>query len=524
MQSADGSLLVVDDNEYNRNMLQRRLQRSGYTVTEAHGGQQALEIIAQRSFDLVLLDIMMPDLDGLSVLKRLRQTYTAIELPVIMVTVKDQSDDIVEALNVGANDYLTKPIDFPIALARIRTHLAHKRAEDALKQTRDAALSVARQKAEFLAHMSHEIRTPMNGVLGMTTLLMQTELTDEQRELASIAQSSAETMLALINDILDSAKLEAGKMLLDQAPFDPRTTVEGVLDVVAEQAFAKQLDLVACFPPDLPPAVYGDAGRLRQILLNLVANAVKFTEHGEVRLEVSADSTTAPQLALRFAVCDTGIGISPAQQAELFQAFTQAAGVTTARLYGGTGLGLSLSQQLVTFMGGEMGVDSALGQGSVFWCRLPFGQVTSSASTPQVPAALRGARALVVEDHAPSRSQVQQDLAAEGVQSDGASSTAEALAALQAHASAGLPYDLVLLDAALPASEPILHVCAQAEATGTMSPQVILLVPLGRQHAALSRAPGVAATLTKPIKYASLCTCIETLLTRRPATFSRRAS
>ncbi|MGE3536825.1 MAG: response regulator [Candidatus Tectimicrobiota bacterium] len=513
-----GSLLVVDDNEHNRNMLHRRLQRYGYTVTEAPGGYQALALIAQQAFDLILLDVMMPDMDGLTVLKQLRQTYTATELPVIMVTVRDRSEDIVEALDLGANDYVTKPIDFPIALARIRTHLAHKRAEEALKQTRDAALHVAQQKADFLTYMSHEIRTPMNGVLGMTTLLLQTDLNDEQQELASIAHTSAEALLTLINDILDSAKLEAGKLLLVHAPFDLRAAVESVLDVVAEPAFAKHLDLVACCAPDLPQMVAGDAGRVRQILLNLVANAVKFTERGEVRLEVTLASRTATQLQVRFAVHDTGIGISSSDQTKLFQAFSQAEGATTSSLYGGTGLGLALSKQLVTLLGGEIGVQSVPGEGSVFWCLLPFEYRLSAETTAGFPPVFPGVRALVLEPHLHTRLMLQQYLSLAGIQNEAVADVAAALSLLQASHLTETPYDLVFLDGSLPDSESILLACQANGASTVTPPGLILLLPLGQARTAPSQATRAAAILTKPVKYAALYACVEQALQQRPST------
>jgi signal transduction histidine kinase len=295
------------------------------------------------------------------VLARLRQTHTAIELPVIMVTVKDQSADVVEALQLGANDYLTKPVDFPVALARIRTQLGHKRAEEALQRARQEALATAHRKAEFLNHMSHEIRTPLNGLLGMSTMLLTMGLTAEQREVADILHSSAEALLPLINNVLDSAKLEAGKLTLEHVPFDVRATVEGVIEVMAERAFSKHLELVASIQRDVPPMVCGDPGRLRQILLNLVGNAIKFTERGEVVVEVAKVGETATHVQVRFAVRDTGIGIPATDLPYLFQAFAQASGATTIRTHGGTGLGLSICKQLVALMGGDIGVESTPG-------------------------------------------------------------------------------------------------------------------------------------------------------------------
>lgn len=510
MYPDQGSLLVVDDNENNRDMLGRRLARRGYTVTMASGGQQALALIATQAFDLVLLDIMMPDIDGLSVLATLRQTYTAIELPIIMVTVKDQSTDIVEALRLGANDYVTKPIDFPVALARIRTQLGHKRAEEALQQARQAALDLARQRADFLAHMSHEMRTPLNGMLGMSAMLLTMGLTAEQHEVATIVHTSAQALLPLLNNVLDSAKLEAGKLTLESAPFDVRATVEGVLEVMAERAVSKQLDLVAAIARDVPPMVCGDAGRLRQILLNLVSNAIKWTERGEVVVEVARINETASHVQIRFAVRDTGSGIPAAAQGCLFQPFSQVGGAATARADGGTGLGLSICKQLAVVMGGDIDVASTPGAGSTFTLTLPY--VRHAAPTPvalRPHLAFRGVRVLVVEPHATSRDVVQHYVTAWGMRGHGAASAAEALALVQEQAAT--PYELVLLALSGPDTDGI----ALARALASTPTRVVLMLPLGQHRNALLQATGAVAALTKPIKHAQLYTCLDEVLTRR---------
>ena len=521
------NILVVDDVPEKLLSLQVVLEELGENVVTAGSGREALRHLLRDDFAVILLDVNMPGMDGFETAALIRQRGKSEHTPIIFITAFHDENHATAGYSLGAVDYILSPVVPEVLRAKVavfvdlyrKTEQVKRQAEDRIALAQEQAARLAAEKAnraksEFLANISHELRTPMNAVIGMTDLALEEKLSPLVRDYLETSAAAARNLLDLLNEILDFSRIEAGKFSLDTAPFRLQETLDECMKTMAVRAYRKGLELACELTGDLPDALEGDQQRLRQVLINLVGNAIKFTQQGEVLLRVSEEGRTPSEITLLFSVQDTGIGISPTDQSGIFAPFAQADASTT-RQYGGSGLGLAISSDLIAMMGGRLWVESRLGRGSTFsfTVRLRLRHSSPGQKPLVLPRELRDLPILIVDDNATNRRILAQTLRDWSMRPEVAGSGEAALEKLQAANLAGSRFRVVMIDALMPGMDGFALAEAIARHPQAAEATVLMASAADRQAFADRCAAGpFAAYLEKPVSRCDLLNALRTAL------------